>query len=177
MNSIEVDAGLRALYQDKFAYVSMFKTRFVVPHLVELYHRFDGDIVLVIVFGEIAIRNFQRVMEMRRDQPYQLFDASRMDVIRAEGAPQPWMSPATVSSIARSTRVPRETVRRKVEALIARGWIERDKSRHLRLSSNIGDDLREFDVQETLAFARAAIGIVDLLAAAKRDAEAAEPQA
>jgi hypothetical protein len=144
---------------------------------VELYHRFDGDMVLVIVFGEIAIRNFHRVMEMRRDEPYRLIDEERVKVVHATRASQPWMSPATVSSIARSTRIPRETVRRKVEALIERGWVVRDGARHLRFSGQIGDDLREFDVQETLAFARAAIGIVDLLAAAKRDAEAAEPQA
>mgnify|MGYP001015568525 CR=1 FL=1 len=42
------------------------------------------------------------------------------------------MSACNALSISRSTGIPRETVRRRVEALVKRGWVRRDVRGHLR---------------------------------------------
>ena len=56
-------------------------------------------------------------------------------------------------SLAAYTGIPRETVRRKVAALIARGWVERDASGDLRPTETAAADLAG-STEATLAYLR-----------------------
>jgi hypothetical protein len=57
-------------------------------------------------------------------------------------------------SIAQASGIPRETVRRKLETMQARGWIERDGTGHWTPTKSAVRDLRESS-QETISFIRA----------------------
>jgi hypothetical protein len=57
-------------------------------------------------------------------------------------------------SISQASGIPRETARRKLEAMQARGWIERDGKGNWTPSPRVVSDLRESS-QETISFIRA----------------------
>jgi hypothetical protein len=57
-------------------------------------------------------------------------------------------------SISQASGIPRETVRRKLETMQARGWIERDGNGNWTPSARVVSDLRESS-QETISFIRA----------------------
>lgn len=89
---------------------------FIVRHLVRLYTAFDGDLLAAIVLGEVAHHNLSAhlagVLEARRTG--------------SEPPPIPRPSdylPTNAFSIAQATGIPRQTVRRKVEMLVSRGWL------------------------------------------------------
>lgn len=60
-------------------------------------------------------------------------------------------------SISQATGIPRETVRRKLEAMEARGWIVRDGNRNWVPTRRAAEDLRKGS-QETIGFIRALVG-------------------
>jgi len=66
--------------------------------------------------------------------------------------------PASVAinphSIAEYTAIPRETVRRKVAALIERGWVERSENGDLRTTAKVAEDLQH-GTEATLDYFRA----------------------
>lgn len=57
-------------------------------------------------------------------------------------------------SIAEYTGIPRETVRRKVAALVARGWVERSEKGDLRTTAKVAEDLQH-GTEATLDYLRA----------------------
>ena len=76
---------------------------------------FDGDLEQFLIFIVVA----QRTAEDVRTQKLKL-----EDVLSGEVETYPSLR-TNVRSIADSTGIPRETVRRKIAQLIARGWVER----------------------------------------------------
>lgn len=94
---------------------------FVVRHLVRLYAAFDGDLLEAIVLGEVAHHNLSAYLT-------QVVDAAPTG---ADGPRLPQRSdylPTNAFSIAQATGIPRQTVRRKVKALIERGWLLQDRA-------------------------------------------------
>lgn len=154
---------VEALHADRFGYMSMLKTRFTLPHLIALYRQFEGDMALPIVLGEIAVRNLQAVYQMRPQEPYHVLDLGAERTIVERRYTEEHLRPANTLSIATATGMPRETVRRKVEKLVELGWVHRDARGHLFLTPKVGDDLRQFDREETVRFALAAAAVVNLL--------------
>lgn len=132
---------------------SMLRTRFVTAHLTALYQRFEGDLLLPLVLGEVATRNFQAIYQMRTEGQFQLLiPAAERHMLETGTLPRSWMRPANIMSIAAATGVPRETVRRKVEALVGRGWVERNASGHLYVTDLAARELESFDLQEAQRF-------------------------
>jgi hypothetical protein len=90
---------------------------FIVRHLVRTYRAFDGDLLEAIVLGEIAHHNVSARLN-------KLTEALRH---QAEPLPESWgrprYLPTNAFSIAQATGIPRQTVRRKIRALIERGWL------------------------------------------------------
>lgn len=154
---------IEALHARRFGYMSMLKTRFTLPHLIGLYQSFGGDLALPIVLGEIAVRNLQAVYQMRAEEPYGVLDPRTDHVIRQQRYTSAHLRPANVHSVAQATGIPRETVRRKIEKLIAHGWIERDARGHLFLTSRVKQDLGAFDRDETVRFVLAAASVFKAL--------------
>jgi hypothetical protein len=156
-------AEIEALHAQRFGYMSILKTRFTVPHLVGMYRHFDGDLALAIVLGEIAIRNLQALYQMRPEEPYQVLDPVLERALGSRFPSSEDLRPANALSIATATGIPRETVRRKVAKLIERGWVRRDEHGLLFVTERVGDELRDFDREETVRFALAASALLDLI--------------
>lgn len=156
---------LENIHRERFGFMSMLRTRFTLPHLIELYRRFDGDLALPIVLGEIAVRNLQGVFQMRLDAPYEVLNLSAERVFKERRYTEEHFRPANALSIAAATGIPRETVRRKVEKLIARGWITRNAQGHLFMAQQVKEDLGEFDREEMIRFIMAAYAVVHLIEA------------
>lgn len=97
---------------------------FFLAYLKRLRYAFDDDITMAIVLGEIGHHNatgyYCPQQGLRRDLGPEERIAS--------------MPCCNAHSISESTGIPRETVRRKIEALIARGWIEKVERKGVRIT-------------------------------------------
>ncbi|NHA14035.1 MarR family transcriptional regulator [Thioalkalivibrio sp. XN279] len=98
--------------------------------LIALRREFNGDLDRMLVLGVIGMRTLppQRVA----GRSFAEFQAGQL-------AQQP--RPINVQSIAETTGIPRETVRRKVAELQAAGWIERRDDGHLMVAPRAREDL------------------------------------
>jgi len=109
--------AIGGLPPDAFMAVNMF----IVRHLVRLYAAFDGDLLEAIVLGEVAHHNLSaylgRTQDSRRTAQALPHVPNRSDYL-----------PTNAFSIAQATGIPRQTVRRKVKSLVARGWLLQQKN-------------------------------------------------
>jgi hypothetical protein len=78
------------------------------------------------------------------------------DALRGDFAPSPRTRLTNTQSIALASGIPRETVRRKMEAMQARGWIMRNEAGNWTPTSRAATDLRESS-RETIGFIRAIV--------------------
>lgn len=146
-------------YQRHQQYVAYLMSEFTVPHLVRLVRRYDGDVLLAIVLGEIAQHNVRRFFESPEVQS----DPS-LQVNLGEGTHQEaLMSACNALSISRSTGIPRETVRRRVEALVKRGWVRRDVRGHLRVADGLSQHFEQFEREHVEQFLRTAQRLSELV--------------
>lgn len=123
-------------------------SQFMVPYLRRLYREFDGDLVDVIVLGEVAQRNVAQWMARGDGRVEDLDDvAQHPDLLR----------PCNALSVAEASGIPRETVRRKVNRLIEQGLLYRDGSGDLFVMPRINerfDTLNQEAVADFLDCAR-----------------------
>jgi len=111
-------------YQEHAVAITIVMAAFHLRHLSRLYREFNGDLVLPIILGEIGHYN---VMRFFSSDGY----VRNPQEIPTDLASDPLLRPCNAFSISEATGIPRETVRRKVEKLIAIGWIRRDSRGHL----------------------------------------------
>jgi DNA-binding transcriptional ArsR family regulator len=129
-----VEARLRERYLDaQYAYV-----QYLSEHLADCARAFDGDLAQLLV---LAVLGQERLEAVRRDGP--------------SAAP----SAMNATRIADVTGLPRETVRRKLARLEARGWIHRvDRAGWVLTSddeiSNARLDLADLDARGLARLAR-----------------------
>jgi hypothetical protein len=124
--------------------------RFMVEHLVRVHRAFDGDVVAAIVLGTIGQHN----VRLFYDEVVAKSDESLTELV-ARGAHVPYLRPCNAMSVAASTGIPRETVRRKIRWLIERGWIEQAGRDKLFLSRAVAQHFAAFDVETVENFASA----------------------
>lgn len=115
-------------YQKHGRVIAIMMASYQLRHLNRLYREFDGDLVLPIILGEIGHYNAMR------------FFSSQGYVMNAKDIPTDpeshlLLRPCNAFSISEATGIPRETVRRKVEKLIAMGWLRRDSRGHLFITA------------------------------------------
>ena len=126
------------LFEQNFYRVSFLLSRFTVPYMRSVYREFDGDILLNIVIGEIGTRNLGQFYEVSRNS--ETFE-SRLDDVSEH---QRVLRPCNALSISDATGIPRETVRRKVNALIKRGWVSQNERGHLYLTPLVAQHFQRF---------------------------------
>ena len=104
-----------------------------VRHLVECRRACDGDLDLFLVLAIIGERTFN---------PQHAPDSmTRQEFLEGSvGAVEPIA--INLQSIADYSGIPRETVRRKIEQLIAKGWVQRDPRRFVTATDQANDELR-----------------------------------
>jgi len=135
-------------YRSNQARISLALSEFTVPLLTRIYHAFEGDIMAAIVLGEIAHRNVEGWLAAGENAEQSLQDPVQRTTV---------MRPCNALSIAEACGLPRETVRRKVAALMERGYIYRSDEGHLYLTRTVGDGFEDMTanlVEQLLATAR-----------------------
>jgi len=135
-------------YKANRARISLALSQFTVPLLSRIYQAFAGDMVAAIVLGEIAHRNVEAWLAEQRNPEERLHDPTDRTAV---------MRPCNALSIAQACGLPRETVRRKVVLLEARGYIYRSAEGYLYLTQTVGDGFEDMTaalVDELLATAR-----------------------
>ncbi len=110
--------------------------------LTQLRTWFDGDLDLLLVLAVIADRT-------REDRwADELLDYR--DLIHGTGEDEP-QSPINIQSVSDYTRIPRETVRRKVTTLVAKGWVMRREDGSLAVRKDAASAL-EGATRDTIAY-------------------------
>lgn len=135
---------------------ALLLSRYNLRYLVRLYAAFEGDLLLPIVLGEVALYNASGLLP---DDPAALAASFCDD---PDHIP---LHPCNAFSISSSTGIPRETVRRKVSHLIQHGWIDRDTRgglsitpKAMALCLNPFHDDNQSDFLSTADRVRAALG-------------------
>lgn len=132
--------------------------RFAFARLLVTLRRNSGDLDAILVLLTLSLGTD------RRDWAATLL---------GEFEPAEQVRLTNTQSIAEASGIPRETVRRKLEAMRARGWVERDKNGNWTPSERAAMDLRESS-QETVSFLRALATVIlsaDAQAKGKPDSE------
>lgn len=109
-------ADFDRVYDRRPLAAALLLTDFFMPYLREMYRIFDGDVALALVLGEIGHASTQRFTDARRHDALDLVDADIEAVMAA-------VRPCNALSASLASGVPRETTRRKVLELAARGWV------------------------------------------------------
>lgn len=107
-----------AAYRQHSAETSILMGNFFLRYLGQIYREFKGDLAAVIVLGEIGHHNVSHCYSGQGA-------ACRVDQGKVKD-PALWekMHPCNAFSLSAATGIPRETVRRKIEALVAKGWLK-----------------------------------------------------
>lgn len=100
-------------------------------HLITCRRFFDGDLDLFLDLMIIGERTFSR-----RNAPDISFEQWQKATVRSIK-----QEAINLQSIADYSGIPRETVRRKVETLVARGWVERDGRKYIAATDKARDEL------------------------------------
>jgi len=118
-------------FEQHYYRVAYLFSRFTVPYLRNIYHAYDGDMLLTLVLGEIGTRNVGRFFDTSEDF---LVSENLLDDVTEH---QRVLRPCNALSISDATGIPRETVRRKVNLLIKKGWVYQNEKGHLYLTPEI----------------------------------------
>ncbi len=104
----------------------------LIRHLVECRRAFDGDLDLFLVLTIIGERTFPA-----KNAPAAM---SQDEFLHGHVGDT---EPAAINqqSIADYSGIPRETVRRKIEILIEKGWIQRDEHKLLTATDKANEEL------------------------------------
>ncbi len=120
-------------YEARRGEVLLHMSHFFLGYLNSLYEQFDGDLALVIVLGEISHHNTAKAFS-----PDELSN-DRMQQIQQHGEEWDAMQGCNAYSLSCATRIPRETVRRKIAELKRRGWVEELPGKGLRITPACAD--------------------------------------
>lgn len=100
--------------------------------LIECRRHFDGDIDLFLVLCIIGDRTFS-ARHVPSGMSFDDWNSVRVDTIRSEDI--------NVQSISDFSNIPRETVRRKLNTLVEKGWVTRDERGFITATNKAKTDL------------------------------------
>jgi len=105
--------------------------------LVNLRRLFGGDLDLMLVLAVIGSRTLAwgRIQGLSYDE------------FLARAPQMTELAPINLQSIADYSGIPRETVRRKVQKLIARGWIVREADGYLYVTPAVAEHFESFNLE------------------------------
>lgn len=132
-------------------------SRFSVPYMRNLYREFGGDMLLNIVLGEIGTRNVGYFFDASKDS------IASEDVLNDVSEHEKLLRPCNALSISEATGVPRETVRRKVDMLIKKGWVYKNEKGHIYLTPEVAKHFEQFLFASIEALLPSAQALVDIL--------------
>ena len=132
--------------------------RFMTEHFIRVYKAFDGDLAAAIVLGTIGQYNYRRYYaEVGGKAPEGFHRLAERGEHRAHARP------CNAMSISQSTGIPRETVRRKIRQLVAKGWVRKAGPDKLIITSLPARHFAEFDLETLEHFHAAAQEVLRLV--------------
>ena len=143
------ESFFRDLYVNNYILMQYQFIHLFAEHLADCSRVFGADLQMVLVLAILG----QRTLDARiRREVFELGSVPQ-EVVPQEA------HGINSSSIAEITGIPRETVRRKLEALAARGWIARDERGRWGIVADAGNarartDLADLDQRQTDRVAR-----------------------
>lgn len=129
---------------------------FTIPYLCSVYREFEGDMVLCIVLGEIANRNVGQFFEKADDGVPET-------VLNDPAEHGRLLRPCNAYSVAESTGIPRETVRRRVKVLIKRGWVAENEKGHLFVTQQAAEHFERLTLVALESFFLTAKSLLEAL--------------
>lgn len=148
---------------DRHLEVTFLTGRFLGEHLTRVYHLFDGDLIAAIVLATVAQHNLQRFYDTVSRSGSVAFD----DLIEREQHVA-HLRHCNALSVSGATGVPRETVRRKVRMLEAKGWLKVGERGELLVAPRISRRFASFDRQTNAEFERYARQVLKIIDAKPR---------
>ncbi|MFO1393700.1 MAG: hypothetical protein U1F09_08095 [Steroidobacteraceae bacterium] len=125
--------------------------RLFTEHFIRVYKAFDGDLTAAIVLGTIGQYNYRRYYaEVGRSAP------EGFHRLAERGDHEPFARPCNALSISQSTGIPRETVRRKIRKLVAKGWVRTAARDQLVVTRSPARHFADFDLETLEHFVEAA---------------------
>jgi hypothetical protein len=140
-----IDRELLRTHRIEFSYLV---GRFMVEHLARVHRAFDGDLAAALVLGTIAQYNTARFFEGPAAA-----SAEPAQALVARGEHVPHLRPCNAMSVAASTGIPRETVRRKIKWLVERGWVQQVGRDKLFMTAKAAPHFEQFDNETMERFA------------------------
>jgi hypothetical protein len=122
------------LLQTNFGTFHSWHVAALTRHLIECRKTFDGDMDLFLVLTIVGERTFT-TGEVRSGMSREAFLNGSVSDTKATAI--------NLQSIAEYSGIPRETVRRKIEILIQKGWVVRDSNKYLTATDKANANLRE----------------------------------
>ena len=128
-------------FDRNYAQVQYHYVQFLTEHLADCARTFSGDLTKVLVLAVLGQRHIEAQTSAQKD--------------KVAGQP----SAMSASRIADVTGLPRETVRRKLEALSDLGWVEQGPDRRWQIAAVAGattlrSDLKDLDARGLQRLAR-----------------------
>lgn len=159
---IDLDVFERNYYHTAYLF-----SRFTVPYMRNVYREFDGDILLYIVLGEIGNRNASRFFDVEQEGAFN-DRASTETLMNDETERERMVRPCNTLSISDATGIPRETVRRKVNILIKKNWVQQNEKGHLYLTLESGQNFERLLLSSVESLLPCAQALIDSVAEAKK---------
>jgi hypothetical protein len=135
---VKIDQQVLHAHRAELAYLL---NHYLTEHLVRVSRAFGGDLTAAVVLGTIAHHNLRRF----HDEVVTKSAESMHDLVQ-RGAHREYLRPCNAMSVASATGVPRETVRRKIAWLVARGWVRRVGRDQLYIDEKVGADFAQFSL-------------------------------
>lgn len=130
----------------------------MVRHLLLLYREFEGDLLLPIILGEIALHNVKKLYTVEKTCLKALRDIPK-GVERRR-----YLEPTNAFSISEATGIPRETVRRKIFKLVEKGWVVKGSRGELLITEDVSEYFtRNFNKELLTELLAVSCCITDLL--------------
>ena len=133
-----------------YAILAYTMNRAVIDQMLRAARHFGGDYERLILWGTVAHLNVAHLMPPG-SLPSSLLDA-RGNLPEASQA----LRPVLLRDLAQITGIPRETARRKLEALAAQGWIRRTRDGWLIEVERTDAELRPFTLDSIRRFLQSA---------------------
>jgi len=153
-------------FETVFGLVAFAVNRHVMDHMRRVVADLGLDMDTAYVWGTLAHLNVAPVLKLGADSA---------DVLNAEGMLRAEPAPARLADLAEITRLPRETVRRKLEQLAALGKVERTASGGwVYRNTGIDAQTRDFTRETVLRLVRTTEVILALLEQADQPTRASK---
>lgn len=147
--------------------IAILMADFFMEHMLRLYQRFDGDLLLPIILGQVAHHSVSPVFTSLGEPKAQ----GDIQHFWEKFKPDKVMAPCNAFSLSAATGIPRETVRRKIRQLVRHGWVKQNQKGEVFLTPKPTHDfVPAFNVVTLNRFLQTSQRIQNMLAEASPSA-------